>query len=321
MLRNRLLDYGVSIAAVAIVAALALFMLTPRLQPVPPSDRTVSNDSIAAAPLHNFSVQVHVPTDHLQGGENFADLADRYPDVVSPALGRVDASPVSGCSVNLTATVQPLAMVQLDLRASCQPLARFVILHETLAFAVATDAAGSAEVQVPAFDRRARFVATLDNLNYASAEVDVPELRRLDRVALHWRSSEAINLHAFEESAFIGGPGHIWQAAPGSIEAVRTGTGGYLMKFADADAEQPAQVEVFTFPVGAGVDDTDYSLRISNLLNPANCGREIDFDVIEVSAGNEPVTTQLSPKMPGCGQIGYVVLLAKDLQTLLSDAR
>jgi hypothetical protein len=224
------------------------------------------------------------------------------------------------CPVTFVGERQPLALVKLSLTAPCLPATRLIIRQGPLEFAVRTNATGAADFTVPALARDASFTVLRDNTELARTDVIVPDIWRFDRVALNWRGPEILNLHAFGEAAYFGDAGHIWRAAPGSLADVADGRAGYLFEYRDHAGDMPIHAEVFTFPAGQDVSDGKITMRISSLLHPRNCGREVDFRVIKALDRDGPKVTPLSVRMPGCGQLGHVVMLDKDLPTLIAEA-
>jgi hypothetical protein len=264
------------------------------------------------------AVMVPVPPDMALLDPNLLDT--QYGAIESPVFDTLLAVPDPDCPVTLVGERQPLALVELHLTAPCLPTTRLVVRHGPLEFAVRTNSTGAVQFTVPALAREAGFTVLRDNMELARTDVFVPDVWRFDRVALNWRGPEVLNLHALGDASQIGDEGHIWRAAPGSLADVAEGRAGYLFEYRDREGDMPVHAEVFTFPVGQGVLDGDITMRISGLLHPRNCGREVGFWAIKAVDGQGPNVTPLSVRMPGCGQLGHVVMLDKDLPTLIAEA-
>ena len=330
MSQDQRIDYPQRAAAAGIVLAVAVAVVGAiwvrwQQPPHPPQTavETTAPENDPSPQMVGLALPVHryMPADHTSQTVKVRDLNALYPASDPPRISEVMAVPLSGCDVTLAAVAQPPAMVQLSLGAPCLPSSRFVVRHAEVAFTITTDAEGKGQLMVPALDVVAEFAAVHDNLLYAVTDVRVPDKVLYDRVAIHWETDQPLNLHAFDETAFIGGPGHIWEAAPGSADAVVSGQGGYLFSHHAEDAVFPINTEVFTFPAGRSVEDGLTGLRLSNLLNPRNCGREVDLQVVEAVRQSPRRVTGVTAQMPLCDQIGYVVLLAKDLPTLVAEQR
>ena len=284
---------------------------------LPNSIQLTQNDQ--GVPVFGFPERIFRPVPDRD--RRIIDVDAVYRELQPPPLGPLSASPVSVCSVRLLARRAPVAMVALSVNAPCFPQTTFEIRQGPLRFTVVTDQNGRVSLDVPAIDLRSGFAILSDNIQHDSVEVVVPEVRSFDRVAIQWDSAEKLQLHAFEGGAFIGGAGHIWSGADQTVGDAQSGLYGFVTRFGSAEGDTPLQAEVYTFPAGLRMSDGRVALRISNLIHSGNCGREVDFKVIEVIGGMAPKVTHLSPRMPACGQAGFAVLLADDLPTMLAGAR
>ncbi|WP_131802577.1 hypothetical protein [Yoonia litorea] len=273
------------------------------------------------SPVFGLPDALFRPVDHRKATQAVPDVDRIYAEFDVPVIGQLQASPASSvCTTRLTASRAPVAMVDLTVRSPCFPDTTFLIRHGPASFTVWTGAQGLATVTVPALAQRSRFSVYRQNIQYDEVEIYVPAARNYDRIALNWNTPERLDLHAFEGAAFIGGPGHIWVGSSNRASDAASGESGYTVALGGEATEPPAQMEVYTFPAGHRAYDQSVSIRIGILLDHENCGREIDFTVIEAFGGNFPIATEASPKMPACDQVGLVVLLADDVPTLIAGA-
>lgn len=269
-------------------------------------------------PVFGFPDPMPVPQMLRAVAMPVTDVDAAYPEVPAPQLGPLQAVMIGECAVQMSLQPLPLAMVTLSLTAPCQPQSRFVVGHGAISFATVTDSAGKAHMTVPALASPARFSVFQDNLEMVVGTVIVPDKRGYDRVAVHWTTQEDIALHAFSPTASDA-------VASGAVDAGQSKSvmedRGYLFALRDNAEERPVHLKVFTFPAGYRASSGGIILALSNLLNPHNCGREIDMVVVESLAGAPPRATPVSPRMPGCSQIGHDVFLTTNLDRLLDQSR
>lgn len=249
------------------------------------------------------------------------DVDAVYREFKSPQLGRLQAVQTTACYTQLEAQRAPLAMVDLTLNAPCKPNTQFEIEQGVMIVSVMTDDEGRAQIRLPALAFRTSFAALSQNVEHHKVNVIVPQIRNFDRVALGWRGKEQLQLHAFENGSFIGGPGHVWTGSGHLLEDAIAGNSGYIHRLDTVTDDSAYHAEVYTFPAGRRMADGTVNLQVANLLHASNCAREVDFTVLQVTDGNNFEATALSPKMPACNQIGFAVLLTDDLPTMIAKAR
>jgi len=232
-----------------------------------------------------------------------------YTELDVPDFGMIMESPASGCETRLTARREPAAMVALGVSAPCYESQSFVITHSGLKVAATTDRRGNAVVLIPALVPNAEFKVAFDNIQTASTKIFVPELRQYDRAVLQWSTGENMRLHALENGARIGDPGHVWSASLHTAEDARAGRNGFVVYLGDTEAVIPYQAEIYTLPEGRMNRDGGVDLRVGVTVTAENCGREVDAKTIQTNAGQMLVTTEVAMQMPVCDQIGEVAFL------------
>lgn len=220
------------------------------------------------------------------------DVAVRMADLPLPVLPESGAP--AGCApAMLTLSPLPGAMIGVAVEAPCRAGERLEIFHAGLGFAVRLSDQATWQGAVPALTEDAaialRFEAG-DELLGRMRMVDLP----LVRVGVEWRGTAPLELHAYENGAAFGAPGHVHAGAPE----------GRLMLLGDASLARPMQAQVYTAPAGGAV-----ALEIATELGPGSCGKPLDAQVFRAEAGAPAVLTAITLALPDCDQVGgYVVM-------------
>lgn len=180
-----------------------------------------------------------------------------------------------------------------------------------------TDALGVLTVDMPAFESPAFVTVRLADGETASELVTIPDLAQYERVGLAWDGDRALELHAMEDGAAFGGPGHVWQDAAGSADMAETGAGGFLTLLGDADAPDPMLAQVYTLPRSFLDDGRRVDLSIDAPVTEANCGLPTDAVTLRMQDAQSVDVTDLSFNTPGCEAVGDILVL----QNLLGPLR
>ena len=261
-------------------------------------------------PVFGMPAITSTPFNHAANVHEVLAVDVVYKELAVPELGPILATPVIGCETSLSAKRQPAALVKLTLSAPCFENEEFYVQHEGMVISAKTEGNGEAEVTVPALLPAADFDVSFDNVIQASTDIFVPELRQYDRVVLQWTGQENIRIHALEDGAQIGDPGHVWSASVHKAEDVQQGMHGFVVYLGSDESAASHQAEIYTFPAGRMSRDGEVDLRVGVTVTEENCGREVDASTIQTNAGQALVTANIAIPMPGCDQVGEVVLLA-----------
>lgn len=145
--------------------------------------------------------------------------------------------------------------------------------------------------------------ATFTFLDGATLQRVIParDLDQVTKVAVIWRGSVNLDLHAFEYAAGFGQRGHVWASAPSSLAeaqaaAQRDGRGRGFMSLLAEGRSRGDQLEVYTLwrgrnhpqggPPRGGIIAfaLDYASREASPQDPETCGSgvysEIDYKVV-----------------------------------------
>jgi hypothetical protein len=246
--------------------------------------------------------------------------------VTAPANGTVPApvAPVSvaaqpaspdTCAPSLRLAAAPQAMIGISLVTPCAPDTRVVIAHEGLSITAKTNAQGMLFLSLPALAVEASVSARLPDGAEVAQTVRVPAMATLRRMGVQWHDADAFQLHAFENGANYGEPGHVSAAKPQTPTTGLAGSGGFVTVLGDASVETPMLAEIYTFPAGIAANA---DILIEAAVTDATCGRELLGETIMTLAGDVYIT-ELTLAMPGCDAVGDILVL-KNLLTDLTIA-
>ena len=229
-----------------------------------------------------------------------ATVAEAKPAVVLPV--EVTADP---CPVTLDLTKSENAMITLMLTAPCHPAERVVLKHAGLAVSAQTLASGALVASLPALEQDARVEVLFKDGTAAEATLAMPEIATLRRFAVQYQADDAFQLHAFEDDAGYGGPGHVSGATPHLPAAGVPGKGGFLTLLGDSTTDLPLLAEVYTYPADPAQKP---EVVVEAAVTETACGREILGETI-TSFGGTVTIGDLTVAMPECDAVGdYLVL-------------
>ena len=221
------------------------------------------------------------------------------------------------CQISADATVMPAAMVTLTLDAPCAPNERLTVHHNGMMFTETTDATGQVSVLVPALTEKAVFIMAFSNGDGAVAQTNVPDLIQYDRTALQWRGNAGFELHAREFGADYGDDGHVWSGVPQKTMGMVEGRNGTIIRLGDTLTAEPLLAEVYTFPTAMAVGSGTIDLSVEAEVTMSNCGLEVEAQSLEMMAGGQMKTQDLTLAVPGCDAVGSFLVL----NNLVSDLK
>lgn len=224
---------------------------------------------------------------------------------------------VPDCTPGLRVSAVPGALLDVALTAPCDAGARVVLRHGGLAVTARLSQAGALSLLLPALDPAGAVAAVLPGGDRLSAAAPV-DLSAVERFAVQWSATDAFQLHAYEDGAAHGQPGHVSAATPGRALPLVPGRGGHLLTLGDAGVDLPLLAEVYTFPADPArrVDVT-----VEAAVTPATCGRDMLGETLHSRRGTTTVA-EIALAMPGCDAVGDFLVLNNLLaQPTLAQAR
>lgn len=265
--------------------------LLPELaKPVPVADRAAD-----AEPVRTVGALPAAETDPAQPGpEDVGAL--REPGTPPGQPTEVVAGAADPCLPSLVGMPAAGAVIDIVLLTPCAPETDVVLRHAGLALSGKTSVSGTLFFSLPALDPAGR--VTLRMRDGSELVTEVPtNLTGLRRVAVQWQGADRFQLHAFENGADYGAPGHVWTGA--------TEGAGALMRLGSEEVDMPLLAEVYTFPA-----DPALSVRITveAEVTAATCDRDILGEALALRSGVVE-TAELALTMPDCGAIGDFLVL------------
>lgn len=219
------------------------------------------------------------------------------------------------CALMLEGVAEAGAMAALTLSAPCDAGAAVEFDHAGLRFSEQLGPEGDLFVVVPAMAETAVFTARIGDSQETSIELNVPDFARFERVALMWKGSTGLQLHALENGAAYGEPGHVWAEEPGSAESVITGKGGFVSVLGSTSEGYAA--DVYTYPNDLMTNGAEPRVSVETQVMENTCGTRIEGSILRSNAGRAPTLQPLTIAVPSCDAVGeYLVLnnLPQDLK-------
>lgn len=227
------------------------------------------------------------------------------PALVPPALEAPESTAASACARDLLLRAGPQATIGLTLAAPCDAGQRVVIRHAGLTVTGRTDTKGGLSMALPGMQTAAEVSILFADGSQQRGQIDLPDAATYRRFAVQWQGDDEFQLHAFENGADYGDPGHVWAGALHLPVSGKPETGGWMMMLGDASVTLPLRAAVYTFPTVPGPAP---DIVIEAPVVEATCGREMLGELLTASGG----TTQsddLTLAMPDCSAVGDILVL------------
>ncbi len=300
---------GIAVLAVALAAGHLVQNMGNKPAPKPVASaellqKPVKVEPIAAGPMAAAAAhpmqKVVMPETVLMADAGSALLREPAPVTKAPP-----AAPAMSCDISLDLMVEPNAMIGLTLLAPCHPNQRVVLHQGGLAVTGKTTATGALFTTLPAMETPALVEVAFADGSRSRAEIAVPDLVALRRFGLQWQADDTFQIHAFENGATYGEPGHISAVDPHHPTAGQRAPTGFLTLLGEATTENPLLAEVYTFPAAPAVKA---EIVVEATVTDKTCARELIAETLN-SAGGRVFVTDLTVAMPECAAKGdYLVL-------------
>lgn len=211
----------------------------------------------------------------------------------------------AACGSSLDLMVEANAMIGVTLLAPCHPHQRVVLHQGGLAVTGKTTATGALFAALPAMETPAMVEVSFADGTRTHAEIAVPDLVTLRRFGLQWQADDTFQIHAFEDGAGYGEPGHVSAANPHAPAPGITAKTGFLSLLGDATTDNPLLAEVYTFPAAPAEKP---EVVVEAAVTDKTCARELIAETL-TSTGGAVFVTDLTLAMPECAAKGdYLVL-------------
>ena len=216
----------------------------------------------------------------------------QLPDLkgITPVAAVIEATESNVCKPSMVLSVSEGAMIDVTVRAPCNPAERVVIRHSGIAFTVKTGVDGHVSLSLPALEQDALVAAYFEGSEVALATVAVPEAAELARFAF-----QAPFPFEFKLLADTGDATKVSEA--GARDRITTlGTKGVL---------QPLIAQFYTFP---GIDLGSRRLSVEVQITDLTCSRSFLAET-RISQGGGVTAHALPIEVPICGTSGDILLL------------
>lgn len=235
-----------------------------------------------------------------------ADLpaAALQPVPPAPEPAQVEEATLT-CTITLDLAAREKATLDVTLLAPCRPNERVVLRHGGLAITAKTSATGSVFLQLPGMEANGIVSALFNDGVEPEAQIDLPDMALYQRFAVQWLADDAFQLHAFENGADYGQPGHVSAETPALQATAVPARGGYLTQLGSRDVALPMLAEVYTYPTDP---KSMIALTVESEVTRATCNRELLGEILE-SRGGTLSATDLTMAMPDCDAVGDVLVL------------
>ena len=300
---------------------------TAPIETAPASVAPVQEDvaPVAAAPTTlSAPSPAAVVAPVIEPGTTIAALGPAYPVVVTPEepaqikgaliapvaddlqpADPAEAEPTAACDTTLDLMTEANAMIGITLLAPCHPNQRVVLRHAGLAVTAQTTSTGALFTAIPALEADATVELSFADGTDASGTIAVPDVATLRRFGVQWQADDAFQVHAFENGAAYGAPGHVSATDPHRPAAGMQATGGFLSLLGDAATDNPLLAEVYTFPADLTAKP---EVVVEAAVTDKTCARELLAETLS-SSGGSVFVTDLTLAMPDCDAVGdYLVL-------------
>jgi len=234
----------------------------------------------------------------------------------------IDQSPFgTQCSVALKTQAAPGGLVELSLDAPCLPNTRVEIRHGRLAVAIRTGHSGNLSEIIPAFESLALFSVTLPDGRVLKSRVNVPDLERIDRIAVQWAGDFDIGLHALEFGAKPETTGDIWSGQSGAGGGPRAYDTGYTVRLGDPDVENPIQAEIYTLQRTGKTPAGAVEISVLATSSAETCGTAEILRSFRSHAGRLTGAAGIQFKLPACNDKVQSVVLKNAARDLIIAAK
>jgi hypothetical protein len=220
------------------------------------------------------------------------------------------------CEAALFAAPSPGGMIRVTLEAPCLAGAILTLRHGPLVADLVASSSGALEAMVPALSAAAEVTLTAPDGQVLSARAEVPDAAAHARFATLWTGETPLEIHAFEDGADYGEPGHVWAGAPREAAVAEAGRGGFLVRLGTPGLEGGRWAEVYTLPLDPG-RVARVRLQVEVPVTAASCGRDLTARVLQIGPDSPGAPVDLRLAMPDCDAAGgYLVLkgIAQDLR-------
>lgn len=214
----------------------------------------------------------------------------------------------NACLPDLTLDPVENAMIEVSLTAACHRGAPVTLHHAGFRVTQRLNGDGTLTTLLPALQADARVMADLGDGVRTEQPVGIEGLPAKGRLVLFWKGGADLSLHAFEDGASFGDPGHITERHGRmrrlGTEEVVNGWRAIVYDTPRSD-DEPLEADAVT--------EVTFTLQAGILA--ATCGRRVAAEFIAKAPGAARVRDAVPVvlPLPGCGAMGSQALLPEIL--------
>ena len=208
---------------------------------------------------------------------------------VASASGAANAPADCASTIN----VEPMSagMARLTISASCAPGRKLHLRYDTLELVRTLDGDGRLTMLFDCYlGDKIPLTVKLQDGPSIPVQLRTLDLDRVTMVAVVWKGSVNLDLHAFEYAAKLADENHVWAGAPSSRWQAEErkrhdGRGHGFISFASDGTGEGDRLEVYTFvheanqSAGAVTMALDYESRARRPQDPDSCGTGLYADL------------------------------------------
>lgn len=311
----------VTASVVPVADPISVASQTPAPQPEPAPEVTRSDSSPIlvqpVAPVLPFADPDNAAPVELAALDDEAVITPvpEIQETPAPLTQAPTVPEAAQCDIGFTATSAPAAMVMLTLESPCHADQIIELSHGGIRVNEALDEKGLMTIAMPALEENAIFTASFEDGTRERAEIFMPTFAEYERIVLVWQGRTGLGLHALEDGASYGDPGHVHAAEPAGADRATSGQGGFMSLAGSVPGGWTA--DIYSFPIslidaGRG---PEVSVEIEVLAEA--CDQATEGTVLRYSPRAATVESALYFGAPGCDAVGeYMVLknLPQDLK-------
>jgi hypothetical protein len=195
------------------------------------------------------------------------------------------------CATSIDVEPMSAGLARLNITASCSPGEKVRLHYDTLELIRSLDANGRLTMLFDCYmGEAAPLTVNVQDGPAIPVQLRTLDLDRITMVAVTWKGSVNLDLHAFEYAAKLADENHVWAGAPSSRwqaeERKRHDNRGHgFISFSSDGTGEGDQLEVYTFVheanqhSGAVTLALDYESRARRPQDPDTCGTGLYADI------------------------------------------
>jgi len=212
--------------------------------------------------------------------------------LIAPLLPAVatKASPLE-CTPSIEVEAMSAGLARLSISASCLADRKVHLQYDALDFVRHLDQTGKMSLVFDCFlGDKVPLIVSFEDGPSLPVKLQTLDLDRVTKIAVTWKGTVTLDLHAFEYAAGLSDENHIWRGTPSSRwqaedKKRHDGRGHGFLSFLTRANDEGSQIQVYTFvhephqAPGAITLALDYESRAHYPRDPDTCGTGLYADL------------------------------------------